>query len=233
MVKLTSLLYSSGALPDEVDRLVELMVKPNHLDQASLGAMVGNLYPAVKVTSTVVLKVVGALGHGQLKPSLTLQAHLLRWLVMVYHVLEDPALLSRAYAVLFNLLDTAAVRGPLCQLLALVTRRKHVSPYRIQSLLQLVRQTGGDASLVGLLRVFKNYYPEVVLGETRGRVATVKPADVQWHARLLEIQRERKLADKPRAEETEQKAFSVLRTADGRGKGPLPGVQTLHAQEVG
>lgn len=29
---------------------------------------------------------------------------------MVYHVLEEPELLSRAYAVLFNLLDTAAIR---------------------------------------------------------------------------------------------------------------------------
>lgn len=57
------------------------------------------------------LRVVAALGHGTLKASLTLQAGLLKWLVMVYHVLETPAVLGQAYPVLFNLLDTAAIRS--------------------------------------------------------------------------------------------------------------------------
>lgn len=96
--------------------------------------LVRGLYPASRVTPSQALRVVGALGHGRLKPSLAMQALLLRWLVMVYHVLEEPAVLARAYPVLFNLLDTAAIRAPLTHLLALVTRRKHVRPFRIQNL---------------------------------------------------------------------------------------------------
>lgn len=108
--KLIPVLYERGALPGELSRLVDLLTSKSHLDQASLGAVIGNLYPSGKIPSTVVLRLVGSLGLGQLKPALTIQALLLKWLVMVYPILEDPAVLSRAYSVLFNKLDTAAYR---------------------------------------------------------------------------------------------------------------------------
>lgn len=60
--------------------------------------------------SSAVLAVVGCLGVGELKPTLNVQAALLRWLVMVYHVIDGPGVLARAYPVLFNLLDVAAIR---------------------------------------------------------------------------------------------------------------------------
>lgn len=53
---------------------------------------------------------------------------------MVHHLLENAAILSQTYGVLFNLLDTAAIRPQLCHLLALITRRKHVRPFRIQAM---------------------------------------------------------------------------------------------------
>lgn len=130
---LASALYEAGALPDELTRLIHLITRPNHLDQATRGVTVRNLYPAAKVPKETLLDVLGCLGHGELKPSLAIQALLLRWLIMVYNVLEEPGVLSQAYAVLFNLLDTAALRPQLCHLLALVTRRKHVRPFRIQA----------------------------------------------------------------------------------------------------
>ena len=107
---LASLAYDGGILPEDLSRLVELITTTNHLDQASLAALAKNLYPVGNVGDEVVLRVVGCLGHGHLKPSLVIQGLLLRWLVLVYHVLDNPAVLSQAYAVLFNLLDTAAIR---------------------------------------------------------------------------------------------------------------------------
>lgn len=107
---MVSSLYDTGALPDELTELVNLITKPSHLDQATRGALVRNLYPANKVPKEALLNVLGCLGHGELKPSLAIQALMLRWLVMAYNVFEDPGLLSQAYAVLFNLLDTAALR---------------------------------------------------------------------------------------------------------------------------
>lgn len=110
MASLTSLAYDQGLLPDTLNELIELVTTPNLLDQASLASIVRSLYPATKVSRDVVLRVLSCFGVGKLKPSLNLQAALLRWLILVYHVLETPAVLSQAYTVLFNLLDTAAIR---------------------------------------------------------------------------------------------------------------------------
>ncbi|KAK5993292.1 Centromere I-like protein [Cladobotryum mycophilum] len=201
VASLASLTYDRGLLPGSLNDLVDLVVTPSHLDQASLAAVIRNLYPATRVSSDVVLRVIGSLGHGKLKPSLNLQAALLKWLVMIHHVLETQSVLSRAYSVLFNLLDTAAIRPQLCHILALITRRKHVRPFRIQALLKLSRQTGNDPSLVGLLRVFKDYYPEIIVGEAvRGKASAFKHPDPSWRERLQEIQ-------DAHIQQTEQNAF--------------------------
>ncbi|UZP44446.1 hypothetical protein NXS19_012258 [Fusarium pseudograminearum] len=189
IANLTSLSYEWGLLSEILDSLVNLVTTPNYLDQASQAAIIRNLYPAEAVSRDSVLRVVSCLGHGTLKPSLTLQAALIKWLITVHHTLESPQVLSQAYPVLFNLLDTAATRPNLSHLLALITRRKHVRPFRIQALLNLSRQTGNDPSLIGLLRVFKDYYPEVIIGEVvRGKASSFKHPDPQWRDRLDEIQ---------------------------------------------
>jgi centromere protein I len=93
-----------------LDKLVDLVVTPSYLNQGNLNHIIKNLYPATRLRGDTIWKVVGCLGHGQLKPLLTLQAAILRWLIMAYHVIDNPSILSRAYAVLFNLLDTTALR---------------------------------------------------------------------------------------------------------------------------
>ncbi|EMT65179.1 Centromere protein I [Fusarium odoratissimum] len=202
VASLTSLSYEWGLLPGTLDDLIILVTTPNHLDQASQAAIIRNLYPVAPISRKSVLQVISCLGHGALKPSLTLQAALLKWLITVHHTLESPQTLSQTYSVLFNLLDTAATRPNLSHLLALITRRKHVQPFRIQALLNLSRQTGNDPSLIGLLRVFKDYYPEVIVGDAvRGKASSFKHVfsllllliigqhpDPQWRARLDEIQ---------------------------------------------
>jgi centromere protein I len=138
-----------------LEQLVDIITRPNQLDQSSLGSLVRNLYPGSRVTDSIVVKVVGSLGHGRMKPSYSTQAALLKWLIMVYDILENQRLLSKLYSVLFNLIDTSAlryftttfsrpllsllhplthIRAQLCHLLSLITRRKHVRPFRIQVL---------------------------------------------------------------------------------------------------
>lgn len=97
-------------MPDDLRELVDLITKPNHLDQASLNHIVKNLYPAAAVDSDIIVNIVGGLGHGVLKPSLAIQVALLKWIIMVYPVLDKQSVLSQCYSVLFHLLDTAALR---------------------------------------------------------------------------------------------------------------------------
>ncbi|KAK8041386.1 hypothetical protein PG994_014393 [Apiospora phragmitis] len=230
---LGSACYENGVLPHELTELIDLVTTSagNYLDQASLNSIIRNLYPATKVASEIVIKVVACLGHGVLKPSLTIQAALLRWIIMINHVIEGNAL-SQSYPVLFNLLDTAALRPSLCQLLAMITRRRHVRPHRIQTLLSLSRQTGSDPALTGLLRVFKDYYPEIIVGEaTRGKASAFKHPDPAWRERLDEIQSAH--AQTSRNANAVQDAFHVARNGNGARKATalIPEVHTSHANE--
>ncbi|KXH35540.1 hypothetical protein CSIM01_08447 [Colletotrichum simmondsii] len=233
--KVASYAFENGLLPDSLSELIDLLTRPNLLDQASLNTILKNLYPATRLSSDVVLRVVGCLGHGELKPSLVLQSNILKWLIMAYHVIEKPAILSQAYAVLFNLLDTAAIRPQLCHLLALITRRKHVRPFRIQAVLNLSRQTGNDPALTGLLRVFKDYYPEIIVSDAlRGRASAFKHPDVEWRERLNQIQRDHSQRTAEAAGQP-QNGFSVNHQAlraRGNKSSNLPPVYTSEATET-
>jgi hypothetical protein len=91
-----------------LEQLIDVLTQPNELDQASQGNLIRNLYPASKVGDGIIVKVV--LGHGRAKPSYATQAAFLKWVVMVYDVLENQKVLSRFYGILFNLLDALSIR---------------------------------------------------------------------------------------------------------------------------
>ncbi|KAK2628629.1 hypothetical protein QTJ16_001732 [Diplocarpon rosae] len=173
----TSRAYSDGLSNATLDKLVDVITTPNELDQSSLGSLIRNLYPLNRVPDTIVVKVVASLGHGRAKPSYSVQAALLKWLIMVYDILANQKILSQLYSLFFNLLDTSALRPQLCHVISLATRRKHVRPFRIQFLyvietMELIRQAGNEPPLVGLMRVYKDYYPDVIVGEvTSGRAS--------------------------------------------------------------
>ncbi|RYP18567.1 hypothetical protein DL765_003852 [Monosporascus sp. GIB2] len=207
---LNSLSYDRGVLPAELNDLIDLVTIPNHLDQANLASIVRNLYPASTVSDNVVTKVVGSIGHGRSKPSLAIQGSLLRWLVMVYHIIQSQDALARGYSVLFNLLDTAAIR------------------------LSLARQTGNDPALTGLLRVFKDYYPEIIVGEaTRCKASAFNYPNPEWRERLDAIQQ----AHAERAISRSQRPLNSFRVArhrnGGRGNNGamVPEVHTSHVAE--
>jgi centromere protein I len=102
--------YQHGLSTAHLGKIVDIITRPNALDQATIGALIRNLYPAGKVPDVVVVNVVASFGHGNAKPSHNVQAALLKWMIMVYDVLENQKILSQLYAVLFNLLDTLALR---------------------------------------------------------------------------------------------------------------------------
>ncbi|KAI3334911.1 Mis6-domain-containing protein [Ustulina deusta] len=230
--QLASLAYDQGLLPTDLNELIDLVTTPNFLDQASLASIIRNLYPATSVGSELIIKVIGCLGHGKLKPSLTIQAALLKWLIMIQNVVENRDCFLQAYPVLFNLLDTAALRTHACHLLALITRRRHVRPHRIQALLLLSRQTGNDPALTGLLRVYKDYYPEIIVGDaTRGKASAFNHPDSQWRERLDEIRRAHAQRRVSRSE-MRLDAFRVARPRLNGTQGlPIPEVHTSHATE--
>ncbi|KAJ5825814.1 Centromere protein Cenp-I [Penicillium riverlandense] len=186
--------YENGIPPTTLARLLKILTTKNSLDQGTVTTLVKNLYPQEKIASKLITQVVCCLGPSKNKPSAATQALLLRWLILAYDLLEDRAHLAKLYAVLFNHLDMISLRKPLCHLLSLITRRKHVKPFRIQALMELLRAGGSEEKeLVSLLRIFKNYYPEIIVGDlglTRRMGLIFKHPDPEWssHAKNLHDQ---------------------------------------------
>ncbi|KAL3458684.1 Mis6-domain-containing protein [Aspergillus heterothallicus] len=181
--------YEGGVPPSALEHLLKLLTRRNALDQGTITTLIKNLYPSERIDSKLITQIVCCLGPTKNKPSPATQALLLRWLILVYDFLDDRAHLSKLYAVLFNHLDMLSLRKPLCHLLSFITRRKHVKPFRIQALMELVASSGGDdRELVSLLRVFKNYYPDVIVGDPGRKGLSFKHPDPEWttHARQLQ-----------------------------------------------
>ncbi|KAH8431343.1 Mis6 domain protein [Aspergillus melleus] len=183
--------YESGIPSVTLERLVKVLTARSQLDQGTTTTLIKNLYPSERVPSKIVTQVVCCLGPSKTKPAPATQALLLRWLILVYDFLDEKAHLAKLYAVLFNYLEMISLRKPLCHLLSLITRRKHVKPFRIHSLMELVASSGGDEKeLFTLLKTFKNYYPDVIVGDlgVSGRKALFfKHPDPEWsgHVRHL------------------------------------------------
>jgi centromere protein I len=117
--------------------------------------------------------------------------------------------------------------------------------------MELTRQAGNDPPLVGLMRVYKDYYPDVIVGDvTSGRasVFTVGRSDIlhekvlnqtqhpnqEWRARLLEI-RDTYLQKTQDTLPPEKGTFRVTRRRANDKHATtsvIPEVRTSHAQEV-
>ncbi|PVH98728.1 Mis6-domain-containing protein [Periconia macrospinosa] len=223
--------FDHGLDEDALRRVTRIISKKSELDQTSITNLIKNLYPAQRVSADVVITMVGALGQGRGKPTPGTQNNLVRWLATVHEILEDPAVLSRLYGVLFGMLDMISIRTPLCHLLSLITRRKHVKPFRIQYLLEFSRSLGNEPALQGLLRIYKDYYPDIILGSTStSRNSFAPQPDSEWRARLLSIQdRDAGAASSINV----HNGFRVLRKAPKRVKSRLiPDVHTFYTNEA-
>ncbi|KAF1923756.1 Mis6-domain-containing protein [Didymella exigua CBS 183.55] len=223
--------FADGLDEDALETVVHIAARKTELDQTSVTTLIKNLYPAQRVSGDVVVIIVAALGQGQGKPSPGTQDSLVKWLALVHEIMENANVLSRLYGVLFGMLDMISIRTSLCHLLSLITRRKHVKPFRIQQLLELSRGLGNEPALQGLLRVYKDYYPDVILGSaSTSRKSFAPTPDAEWRERVRAIQETRTAADNPTSKQ--HNGFKVLRHGPKRTKASvLPDVHTYHAIE--
>ncbi|KAJ4347919.1 Phosphate metabolism transcription protein [Didymosphaeria variabile] len=224
--------FDVGLDQDSLRTVVQIVSVKTELDQTSVTTLIKNLYPAQRVPSDVVITIVGALGQGKGKPTPGSQNGFVKWLITVHEIIEDPSTLSRLYGVLFGLLDSISIRTSLCHLLSLITLRKHVKPFRIEQLLELARGLGNEPVLQGLLRVYKDYYPDIILGSTSAGRNSFPPApDAEWRTRILAIQ-ERAITEEDSAFE-QRNGFKVARRGRARVKtSAIPDVHTFHANEA-
>ena len=221
--------YENGIPHAILERVLKILTANNNLDQTTCTTIVKNLYPLERVSSKLVTQVVCCLGPSKNKPSPATQALLLRWLLLAYDFMEDRTHLSKLYAVLFNYLDMISLRKPLCHMLSLITRRKHVKPFRIQGLMELLRNTGGeDKELTSLLKIFKNYYPDIIVGDlgmSRKAGLIFRHPDPEWSSHARHIQE----TNADRSIAAQQSSFQVVHRGivkRSKAEAAVPDVQT-------
>ncbi|PQE16536.1 Mis6 domain-containing protein [Rutstroemia sp. NJR-2017a BBW] len=102
--------------------------------------------------------------------------------------------------------------------------------YKHLDRMQWARQAGHDPALVGLMRVYKDYYPEVIVGDvTMGRASH---PNREWKERLGEIQ-ENHLQRIQDGLLSERRNFRVARkSAKERKHSVVPPVHTSYAHET-
>lgn len=185
---ITTYAVNNGLSNSALHKMVDVVKRPVSLDQKSQNAIIKSLYPANNVPSDLISTVIGCLGYGSHKASVSSQQFLLRWIVMVADYLEQPSHLSNFYSVLFNLLDMMSIRADICHLLAQITRRKHVRPFRIRLLQDFSESTGQDPALLKLMYVYDKYAPGIlVLEKPRKNLMDVSHADPDWVLQLDKI----------------------------------------------
>ena len=177
-----------GLTTATLERLLRVLTSANALDQTTQKALIKLLYPAGKIPSHLICMIVNGLGYGDRKASVSNQQLLLKWVIMVHHVLEDPSPLLSLYSVLFGLLDMTSLRADLCALLVQLTRRKHVRPFRVQMLQDLSMKVGREPALSKLLQIYDTYAPGILdTKKTAGRVSQIPYPDSEWTNQLQRI----------------------------------------------
>lgn len=218
--------YQSGLPNKDLQSIIELAREPTTLDQSSITTLIKSLYPAQKIPSYSVSLIVAALGSSEKKPSAATQNLLLWWLGVVRTALEEWNVLEKLYAVLFNLLDMLTIRSSLCRILCLITRRKHVKPWRIHRLHELSQGASNDQGLNAVLKVYQNFHPDVIVPQGKS-MEIFKGLDKEWIARLNAIQQQNEF-DVDTASN-----FEIIAQGNKRRKTDIiPRLQTRQIHEV-
>ncbi|KAG0348256.1 hypothetical protein BG004_005575 [Podila humilis] len=148
-----------GLSADQLTNLLEVILS-GKIDDSTSRKLKKLLLPRHKVPENCAIRILGNLG-GDLRSSI--QASLLRWIILCYDLFDSRSRLQRLYSVVFHYLTYETLRPLLCHILYFMTRREDVKPFRIRKLLDLQVIVGKEPALMGLLHIYKTYVPELIL----------------------------------------------------------------------
>ncbi|KAK9455128.1 Mis6-domain-containing protein [Dipodascopsis uninucleata] len=180
-------IYEYGLSARDLELAIELLTRPAHIHTSQKLQLLKMLFPRDKVADDIVLRISGCLGVGKGKADMAVQVQLLRWIVLMYPFLRSKNSLSRLYNIFFAFLSFESLRPWICHILYLITTRKDVVPWRVQYLLQLQRRCHESQHIVGLLMLYRDFFPDIQLD----RMPTPKQAIFDYPSQqFLKIIRE-------------------------------------------
>ncbi|CAG8462026.1 4858_t:CDS:10 [Funneliformis mosseae] len=163
ILELDELVLNSGL---EVAQIAEVLnvILTGKLDDIDTKRLIKVLLPRTKISNFLVIKVLGSLGNKILKYNI--QALLLRWIIIVYNVIEDHSELLKFYGVIIHYMEYDTLR------------------------VDLQNRYGPEPHLLGLLTLYKAFFPNLVtirIPPSKG--ALFKCSDVAWFQLFNQIQR--------------------------------------------
>ncbi|RKP09860.1 Mis6-domain-containing protein [Thamnocephalis sphaerospora] len=130
------------------------------VDDTTSKRIVKLLFPRHRVPLDAAVRIASFLSTSQART-----VALLKWLVLVYEVIEDRSSVRKLYGIFFHFLVYETLR------------------------LELQRRFGGDSNIHGLLSVYKCYQPSVVLSQTEpGHSKVFRSPDANWEERFRQLQ---------------------------------------------
>ncbi|KAA8913805.1 hypothetical protein TRICI_003113 [Trichomonascus ciferrii] len=216
-----------GLNKGQLDQLLGLVTRPSKVPAAVCGRIIRDLLlPNEPIGDDSVIRVVSCLGQDNRIPMQS-KSKLLRWLVVVFDFLEDPKVVAKLYGVLFGNLKYESSRMWTCHLLFLSTTPTLVRPWRVAYLKELYEKNRESQHLLALLRLYKDYAPELVpesLPPVRG--TTFRHPDTGKMKLISRLQNKRE-------EEVSSSSYYKMSSLAKRQKIAIPQIQTRALLRIG
>ncbi|XP_013388512.1 centromere protein I-like [Lingula anatina] len=124
----------NGLGTEHIEALVEVAASSRFPDSVNI-RLIKSLIPNDKVTAESFLTAVSWMCTN--KPSSNVQSMLIRWMIIVYDLVEEQQKVQTLYGMIFFFTENETMCPHVCQLLYLMTRKEDVRMFRIRHLLNL------------------------------------------------------------------------------------------------
>lgn len=176
----------AGIKPDHITALLDAAAS-GHFAQSVSRQLIRSLIPSTRVPQEAVVKAISWMSTN--KPPVAIQCLLLRWILVVYDHIDGYDKLHALYGILFLFLDSQLMLPHVCHLMFLLTRKEDVKMFRVRKLLSLIQgRVGPQPCLLGLLTIYKLYYPNLVsFSLPASNKMFFGSFDRKWKAQVREI----------------------------------------------
>ncbi|XP_071084861.1 centromere protein I-like [Haliotis cracherodii] len=177
---------TEGLQPAQITTLLDKAAS-SVLVQTVSSRLIRCLIPRVFIPEKAVVKAVSWMCTN--KPSTTIQSLLVRWVLLIYDHMDTHNKLHNLYGILFYFLENQTLFPYICHLLYQLTRKEDVKMFRVRRLLFLQNKYGSQPYIVGLLSLYKLYYPNLVsVPVSATRKIFFKSHDRKWAEVIKRVQ---------------------------------------------
>ncbi|XP_031566588.1 centromere protein I-like [Actinia tenebrosa] len=175
----------NGLIEAQIIQLIDVACSGKYADGVA-SKVVKSLIPRESVPVLAIVKTVSWISTNTLSSSL--QALLLRWIIVIYKLIDDISQLHSLYGIIFLFLESDILCPHACLLLSNLTRQENVKRFRIKKLLNLQTRVGSQPHLNDLLSIYKMFCPNLVSMATSSKSVWFKEKDRSWREAIYKVQ---------------------------------------------